>query len=136
MSWSSEMKMKANLMMLLLQNKKNLIFHQFFSLSKHSREEIGLLVEINHIESDCMSEYDKIGWNCVGTPRQLKLIKGDGNCYFRAISYAISGTEDFHDKVRETLCDYIEYFDYDVAPFLKFYPEAGPGDAGKENDLS
>ena len=66
-----------------------------------------------------MSEYDKIGWNCVGAPRQLKLIKGDGNCYFRAISDAISGTEEFHDKVRETVCDYIEYFDCDVAPFLK-----------------
>ena len=60
-----------------------------------------------------MSEYDKIGWNCVGAPRQVKLIKGDGNCYFRAIRL------DFHDKVRETVCDYIEYFDYDVAPFLK-----------------
>ena len=39
--------------------------------------------------------------------------------YFRAISYAISGTEDFHDKVRETVCDYIEYLCYDVVPFLK-----------------
>ena len=66
-----------------------------------------------------MSEYDKIGWNCVGAPRRLKLINGDGNCYFRANRYAISGTEDFHDKVRERVCDYIEYFDNDVAPFLK-----------------
>ena len=93
--------------------------YQFFPLSKHSREEIGPLVEINHIESDCMSEYDKIGWNYVEAPRQLKLIKGDGNCYFRAISNTISGPEDFHDKVRERVCDYIEHFDYDVAPFLK-----------------
>ena len=99
------------------QEKSNFLF-QFFPLSKHSREEIGPLVEINDIESDCMSEYDK-GWNCVGAPRQLKLIKGDGNYYFRTISYTISGTEDFHDKVRETVCDYIEYFDYDIAPFLK-----------------
>ena len=27
--------------------------------------------------------------------------------------------EDFHDKARETVCDYIEFYDYDVAPFLK-----------------
>ena len=39
-----------------------------------------------------------------------KIIKGDGNCYFRAISYTISGTEDFHDKVTETMCDYITVF--------------------------
>ena len=65
-----------------------------------------------------MSENDKIGWNCVEAPRQLNLIKGNGNYYFRAISYTISGTEDFHDKVRKQY-DYIEYFDYDVASFSK-----------------
>ena len=70
------MKMKANLTMLLLQNNKNLIFfNQFFPLSKHSREEIGPLVEIKHIKSDSMSEYDNIGWNCIGIPRQIKNIK-------------------------------------------------------------
>ena len=53
------------------QEKSNFLY-QFFPLSKHSREEIGPLVEINHIESDHMSEYDKIGWHCVGAPRQLK----------------------------------------------------------------
>ena len=57
-----------------------------------------------------MSEYDKIEWNCVGAPSQLKLINGDGNCYFRA---------KVMQSVRETMCNYIEYFDYDVAPFLK-----------------
>ena len=104
---------------IITKQGKSDFLYQFFPLSKHSREEIGTLVEINHIESDCMLEYDKIGWNSVGAPRQLKLIKGDGNCYFKAISYAISGTEDFLDKVRETVCDYIEYFNYDVVPFLK-----------------
>ena len=27
--------------------------------------------------------------------------------------------DDFHNKVRETVCDYIEFYDYDVTPFLK-----------------
>ena len=115
---SDEDKSQFDDVIITKQEKSNSLY-QFFPVSKHSREEIGPLVEINHIEFDYMSEYDKIGWNCVGAPRRLKLIKGDGKCYFRAISYAISGTEDFHDKVRETMCDYIEYFDYDVAPFLK-----------------
>ena len=66
-----------------------------------------------------MSECDNIGWNCIGAPRQLKIMNRDGKCYFTAISYAISGTENFHDKVRKTVCDYIEFFDYDVATFLK-----------------
>ena len=83
---------------IITKQEKSDFLYKFFPLSKHSREEIGPLVEINHIESDCMSEYHKIGWNCAGVPRQLQLTKGDGNCYFRAISYAISGPEDFHDK--------------------------------------
>ena len=66
-----------------------------------------------------MTEYENIGLNCIRASRQLKIIKGDDNCYFREISYAISGMEDFHDKVRETVCDYIEFHDYDVTPFLK-----------------
>ena len=82
--------------------EKSDFLYQFFPLSNNSREEIRPLVEINHIESDCMSEYDKIGWNCVGAPRQLKLIKGDGNCYFRAISYAIS-------EVKYEIIGYVGY---------------------------
>ena len=69
---------------IITKQEKSHLLYQFFPLSKHSREEIGPLIEINHIESDCMSEYDKIGWNCVGAPWQLKLIKGDGNCYVMA----------------------------------------------------
>ena len=93
---------------IIIKQQKSDFLYQFFPLSKHSREEIRPLVEISHIESDCMSEYDKIGWNCIGALRQLKIINGDGNCYFKGISYAISGSEYFHDKVRETDCDYIE----------------------------
>ena len=53
----------------ITKQEKTDFLYQFFPLSKHSREEIGPLVEINHIESDCMSEHDKIGWNCVGATR-------------------------------------------------------------------
>ena len=82
---SDEDKSQFNDVIITKQEKSDLLY-QYFPLSKHLREEIRLLVEINCIGTDCMSENDKKGWNCVGAPRQLKLIKGDGNCYFRAIS--------------------------------------------------
>ena len=59
---------------IITKQEKSDFLYQFFPLSKHSREEIGPLVEINHVEYDCTSKYDKIGGNCVGAPRQLKLI--------------------------------------------------------------
>ena len=37
-------------------------------------------------------------------------MKGDGSCYFRAISFAISGTQEYHNDVRRAICDYIETF--------------------------
>ena len=39
--------------------------------------------------------------------RQRKLITGDGNCFFRALSYILYGTEDEHKKLRVILADFI-----------------------------
>ena len=36
----------------------------------------------------------------IGKPNDVKQIKGDGNCFFRAISYALSGSENSHMKLR------------------------------------
>lgn len=40
-------------------------------------------------------------------PLAVKAIEGDGNCLFRALSYAITGEEDQHDVVRSLICDFI-----------------------------
>ena len=36
----------------------------------------------------------------IGKPDQIRRITGDGNCFFRGVSYAISGTERNHMRVR------------------------------------
>ena len=45
-------------------------------------------------------------------------IKGDGNCYFRAISYSICGEEIYHADIMNAVCDFISTFDADLKPFL------------------
>ena len=45
-------------------------------------------------------------------------IKGDENCYFRAISYSICGEEIYHADIRNAVCDFIFTFDADLKPFL------------------
>ena len=40
-------------------------------------------------------------------PDWIKRIKGDGNCFFRALSFVFTGEEDQHNVIRKKICDYI-----------------------------
>ena len=40
-------------------------------------------------------------------PAKTARIVGDGNCLFRALAYAITGTERSHLKVRELICEFM-----------------------------
>ena len=46
-------------------------------------------------------------------------IGGDGNCLFRAISYAVCNSEQYHLQVRREICNFIETYDHDLKPFIK-----------------
>jgi hypothetical protein len=39
---------------------------------------------------------------------EIVQIKADGNCGFRCLSYALTGTEDNHVKMREDILEYLE----------------------------
>lgn len=41
----------------------------------------------------------------LGSPNLKKPIKGDGNCFFRSLSYIITGVENLHMEVRRIICD-------------------------------
>ena len=81
-------------------------FH-FNPLTRSSREEVGPLVQITKFAD---IPYAHIGQELKGLPRFRERMKGDGSCYFRAISFAISETQEYHDNVRRAICDYIETF--------------------------
>ncbi|XP_038050108.1 uncharacterized protein LOC119723495 [Patiria miniata] len=53
---------------------------------------------IGQISLDCNEVSDKC--EEMGKPDLVKKIKGDGNCFFRAISFAVSGTEENHVQLR------------------------------------
>jgi hypothetical protein len=43
------------------------------------------------------------------TPRcQIDFIQGDGNCFFRAISKQILGSENYHEEIRKLICDFMQ----------------------------
>ena len=72
-------------------------FH-FQPLTRSSREEVGPLVQITKFQD---IPFTGIGQNLRGLPRRRELMKGDGSCYFRAISVAISGKQDYYEDVRK-----------------------------------
>ena len=46
-------------------------------------------------------------------------IKGDGNCYFRPVSFYLCGEEDYYIDIHKAVCDFISTFDDDLKPFMK-----------------
>ncbi len=36
-----------------------------------------------------------------GAPKTIHKTRGDGNCYFRAISYCVAGSDKFHQEIRD-----------------------------------
>ncbi len=45
-------------------------------------------------------------------------VRRDGNCFFRAVSDQMYGTEDHHAYLRDLCCDYMEKHEEELAPFL------------------
>ena len=79
----------------------------FKPLSVQSREEMGPRVLITQFKS---IPFKNMGENLIGKSNDLYKVKGDWNCYFRAVSFYLSGSEDYHKEIWETICDYINFF--------------------------
>lgn len=43
----------------------------------------------------------------MGHPKTTKLIASDGNCLFRAISYAVSNRQEYYQKVRHAVVNHM-----------------------------
>lgn len=41
------------------------------------------------------------------TPRHVQDILGDGNCFFRAVSFSLTNSEDFHYILRRAVCQHM-----------------------------
>ena len=52
--------------------------------------------------------YTNIGEKMLARPPKVRSVKGDGNCFFRAMAIGITGWEVGHLKIRQLVCDYIK----------------------------
>ena len=55
----------------------------------------------------------------LGVPDKIFKVAGDGNCYFRALSYLLSGTEENHAIIRSKLVERMSSIE--VSSYLKLY---------------
>ena len=79
----------------------------FNPITFQSREEIGPRVLITHFKK---IPFKNRGQPLIGKSNDLYEVKGDRNCYFRVVSFYLSGSKNYHKEIRKTICDYINFF--------------------------
>ncbi|CAC5392235.1 unnamed protein product [Mytilus coruscus] len=55
----------------------------------------------------------------MGKPVKLKSIISDGNCLFRALSFAISQRQEYHKQIRKKIVDHILHISKDLSSFVR-----------------
>ena len=88
----------------------------FKPLNRISREEVGPLLRVMRFEN---IGFQNIGAQLNGPARGIKEINGDRNCYFQAVSFSLAGNEEWHNEIRETICDYIRFWPGKLQSLLK-----------------
>ena len=92
-----------------VEDIKPMLFHPF---SLYMRKQVATTVNINvgrkhglGLRVDAL-RYHGTGEQCTGN-FNVHTVDGDGNCFFRSISYLLLGSEAKHDVVRIAVCNYI-----------------------------
>ena len=92
-----------------VEDLKPVIFYPF---SLYMRKQVATTVNINvgrkhglGLRVDAL-RYHGTGEQCTGN-FHVHTVDGDGNCFFRSISYLVLGSEAKHDVVRNAVCNYI-----------------------------
>ena len=89
-----------------VEDIKPMVFHPF---SLYMRKQVATTVNINvgrkhglGLRADAL-RYHGTGKQCTGN-FNVHTVDGDGNCFFRSISYLLLGSEAKHDVVRNAVC--------------------------------
>lgn len=80
-------------------------YEQFDFLPLNNEEKINICLKLN---VPCLSNSQNELVHCVrqdlADPSSRKEILADGNCFFRAISFSLTNTEEFHNVMRNAVC--------------------------------
>ena len=98
----------------------------FFPITNSTQRNIAPLFSLFDVNS-VMRQMPNYKFGGIGQgvkpPKKCFVIKGDGNCYFRAVSFILTGVEKHHFVVRQAICDFIAVHYHDLNLFLDKYKD-------------
>ncbi|XP_062574797.1 uncharacterized protein LOC134236639 [Saccostrea cucullata] len=91
--------------------------HDFTPLSVQKQrelcKELGFSYSVSRCENDAVSIKD------MDIPSNCKEIEGDGNCFFRAISYSLTNSENYHQHLRKAVCQHLLKYEKKFQQFMR-----------------
>lgn len=77
----------------------------FFPVNKSGQEFMSSVVKLPLI---CYVPYGSKKQDCLTMSCNIRHIQGDGNCLFRALSYVVTGVENYHSVIRHKLVNHMK----------------------------
>ncbi|XP_061169173.1 uncharacterized protein LOC133178496 [Saccostrea echinata] len=118
LSESRERLYESEVIFLSEESKK----HKFIPLSIKKQEELcrKLGLSFSLTGRDCYAE----SLMDMGAPTQFKDIAKDGNCFFRAISFCLTNSEDHHQSIRNAVCQHLLQYETWFQKFMRCEAES------------
>jgi hypothetical protein len=88
-------------------------------------------IGINYVKT---ISFGNVKYDSDQEPRRVHKTKGDGNCYFRCISYVLSGTEENHKIIRTQIVQHMRSISSSLESYLSQNMENYLDDSGMENN--
>ncbi|XP_062596168.1 uncharacterized protein LOC134257593 [Saccostrea cucullata] len=79
--------------------------HDFIPLSVEKQKDLCKLLGVPYHVST--HEYHAASVKDMDKPRGCKEIEQDGNCFFRAVSFSLTNSENHHRHIREAVCEHL-----------------------------
>ncbi|XP_062606132.1 uncharacterized protein LOC134267940 [Saccostrea cucullata] len=91
--------------------------HDFIPLSVQKQRELCKELGFSYSVSRC--EYDAVSIKDMDIPSNCREIEGDGNCFFRAISYSLTNSENYHQHLRKAVCQHLLKYEKKFQQFMR-----------------
>lgn len=92
--------------------------YDYFPIDTKLKKQLCEYLNIPYISTDNSSDIQCHGTH-ISKPRHEQAISGDGNCFFRAISFSLTNSEDYHNIIRNAVCAHMIKNKDLFKPFLR-----------------
>ncbi|XP_062573153.1 uncharacterized protein LOC134235086, partial [Saccostrea cucullata] len=91
--------------------------HDFIPLSVQNQKDLCKKMGLSYVVSGC--DNSSVSVRDMGVPKSCKDIERDGNCFFRAISFSLTNSENHHKQIREAVCQHLLKNEIEFQQFMR-----------------